>query len=184
LTNYPSFFGGVEASLLFRLSNYMDSIISIFHIDVKLLIAQAVNFGIIFFVLYRFAFKPISKIMQERTKTIEESIENAKRIEEKLSMTEKESTEVLAQAQKEHSDIIVAANKTAEDNRQKSIVKTKEEMAEIIKKGKENIQAEKEAMFKELKKELGDLVILATEKIINEKINSEKDKEIISSIIK
>ena len=49
---------------------------------------------------------------------------------------------------------------------------------------KENIKEEKEAMLKELKKEVTDLVFLATEKIIKEKVDSEKDKKIIADIIK
>jgi F0F1-type ATP synthase membrane subunit b/b' len=53
-----------------------------------------------------------------------------------------------------------------------------------MKQGKASIQAENEASFKELKKELGDLVVLAREKIINEKIINCKDKKIISDIIK
>jgi F0F1-type ATP synthase membrane subunit b/b' len=55
----------------------MDSIISTFHVDLKLLIAQVINFGIIFFVLYKFAFKPIAKIMQERTNTIEKKLKRS-----------------------------------------------------------------------------------------------------------
>jgi len=162
----------------------MDSIISTFHIDWQLLIAQAVNFAIIFFVLYKFAFKPISKVMQERTATIEKSLQEAKDIEAKLSLTETETAEIIANAKKDALVIVENANKIAEDNRQKLVEKTKGEIAKIIQKEKENIEADKEAAMKELKKELGDLVILATEKIINEKMNDAKDKSLIAEIIK
>ena len=57
-------------------------------------------------------------------------------------------------------------------------------MAEIIKKEKENIQAEKEAMLKEVRGEVAELVVLATEKIIKEKLDSQKDHEIINNAIK
>jgi len=162
----------------------MDSIISTFHIDWKLLIAQAVNFAIIFFVLYRFAFKPISKVMQERTETIEKSLQEAKDIEAKLSLTETETAEIIANAKKDALLIVENANKIAEDNRLKLVEKTKGEIAKIIQREKENIEADKEAAMKELKRELGDLVILATEKIINEKMNDAKDKSLIADIIK
>lgn len=161
----------------------MDLIVSIFHVDVKLLIAQALNFLIIFLILYFFAFKPISKIMQERTTTIEKSLDDAKKIEEKLSLAEAESQAILSRAQKEYSDIVNQAHESAEENRQKLIAKTKEEVAEIVKKEKENIQADKEAMLKELRGEVADLVVLATEKIIKEKLDSQKDSEIISKAI-
>ena len=162
----------------------MDLIVSTFHVNVELLIAQAVNFLIIFLILYFFAFKPISKIMQERTATIEKSLDDAKKIEENLASAEAESQAILSRAQKEYSEIINQANKSAEENRQKLIAKTKEEVAEIIKKEKENIQVEKEAMLKEVRGEVAELVVLATEKIIKEKLDSQKDHEIINNAIK
>ena len=48
----------------------MDSIISTFHIDWKIIIAQAINFGVVFIVLYIFALKPLSKLMNERAEKI------------------------------------------------------------------------------------------------------------------
>ncbi|MEI7451666.1 MAG: F0F1 ATP synthase subunit B [Candidatus Falkowbacteria bacterium] len=162
----------------------MESIISTFHIDWKLLIAQAVNFAIIFFVLYRFAFKPIAKVMQERTETIEKSLQEAKDIEAKLSATEIERGEIIANAKKDALAIMENANKTAEDNRQKLVEKTKDEIAKIIKREKEGIEADKVAMMKELKQDLAELVILATEKVINEKMSDVKDKSLIAEIIK
>jgi len=162
----------------------MDSIISTFHVDLKLLIAQAFNFGIIFFVLYRFAFKPIAKVMQDRTNTIEKSLQEAKDIEAKLSSAETESLEIINNAKKDALVIVENANKTAEENRQKLVEKTKDEIAKIIAREKDGIEADKVAAMKELKKELGELVILATEKIINEKINDAKDKNLIAEIIK
>ena len=162
----------------------MDSLISLFHIDLKVLIAQVVNFGIIFFILYRFAFKPISKVMQERTKKIEDSLDNAKEIEKRLAETNKEQTAILNQAKKDALGIVEKADKTAEANRQKLIEKTKEEVAVIVANEKAKIAQEKAESLQELKGELASLVILAVEKVINEKMTSAKDQEIIEKIIK
>ncbi|MCU0680055.1 MAG: F0F1 ATP synthase subunit B [Planctomycetes bacterium] len=161
----------------------MDSLISIFHIDVKILLAQIVNFGIVFFVLYKFAFKPLAKVMQERTNKIEKSLEEAKEIEEKLSLTEQERKEILAQAKKDALAIVEEANKNAETNRQKTVEKTKEEIVLVIKAEKEKIKKEHDETFVELKKEMVDLVMLAVEKIIKEKLDSAKDKELIQSAL-
>jgi F-type H+-transporting ATPase subunit b len=162
----------------------MDSLISLFHIDLKILIAQVVNFGIIFFVLYRFAFKPIAKVMQERTQKIEDSLDNAKEIEKRLADTNKEQTEILNQAKKDALGIVEKADKTAEANRQKLIEKTKEEVAAIVTQEKAKIAQEKAESLQELKGELANLVVLAVEKVINEKMTSAKDQEMIEKIIK
>ena len=55
----------------------MEEIIKTFHIDWKLLIAQAVNFAIVVFALYKFAYKPLLKTMNERTAKIEQGLKDA-----------------------------------------------------------------------------------------------------------
>ncbi len=162
----------------------MESLISIFHIDLKLFLAQLINFAIIFFVLYKFAFKPIAKIMQERTDTIEKSLSDAKEVEQKLAETNVEQTRILNEAKKEALAIVENANQSAEANKQKLIEKTKEEVAIIINGEKAKIVQEKEESLKELKQEIAGLVILAVEKVIKEKMDGNKDKEMIEDIIK
>ena len=56
----------------------MESIISTFHIDWKIIIAQMINFVIVFVVLYIFALKPLSKLMKERGEKIAKGIDDAK----------------------------------------------------------------------------------------------------------
>ncbi len=68
----------------------MDSIISTFHIDWKIIIAQAVNFAVVFTVLYIFALKPLSKLMKERSEKIQKGIADAKRSDEMLKQVEEE----------------------------------------------------------------------------------------------
>ena len=62
----------------------MDSIISTFHIDWKIIIAQMINFGVVFVVLYIYALKPLGKLMKERREKIETGIEDAKKSSEVL----------------------------------------------------------------------------------------------------
>jgi F-type H+-transporting ATPase subunit b len=161
----------------------MDSIISVFHIDVKLLLAQALNFVVIFIVLYVFAFKPIAKIMQERTTKIEKSVADAKAIEERLAATNLETAKILGNAKKEANEILEKANVQANTNRDKLLAKTKEEIAVIMKQEKEEIAVEKDAAFKELKKEVTQLAILAAEKVINEKMDKNTDAGFIKKIL-
>ena len=67
----------------------MDSIISTFHIDWKIIIAQAINFGVVFVVLYIFALKPLSKLMAERSEKIKKGIDDAKKSDELLQKAER-----------------------------------------------------------------------------------------------
>ena len=162
----------------------MESLVSIFHIDGKLFLAQLINFAIIFFVLYKFAFKPIAKIMQERTTTIEKSLDDAKAVENKLAETSIEQTRILNEAKKDALAIVEKANQAAEVNKQKLVEKTKLEVAAIIAGEKVKIAQEKEESLKEMKQEIAGLVVLAVEKVIKEKMTDDKDKQLIADIIK
>ena len=89
----------------------MDSLVSTFHLDLGLFLAQAVNFAIVLAVLYYFAFKPIAKVMNERSEKIEKSLADAKEIEAKLADTEKERQEVINEAKKAASLLLEEANR-------------------------------------------------------------------------
>src|SRR4030042_3722344 len=106
----------------------MDSIIETFHIDWKILIAQAVNFAIVFAVLYFLAVKPILKIMQGRTAKIEKSLEDARAAEEKLQQIDKDQKVILSSARAEANTIINEARRLSEDKKNEMVVKAKEEI--------------------------------------------------------
>lgn len=161
----------------------MESLIETFHIDVKLLIAQAINFAIVFSVLYFFALKPLMKTMGERTKTIEKGLDDAKKIEENLAKAEEDYKLKIGEAKKEASVILVKAAEMAERKKKETINKAKEEIGQIINQEKAKIQAEKGVVMKEIKKEVADLVAASLEKILKEKVDHKKDKEIIREVI-
>ena len=161
----------------------MESLIEIFHIDAKLLLAQAVNFGIVFSVLYFFALKPLAKVMRERTEKIEKSLEDAVAIKEKMEQVKEECTAIITQAKKDASEILVKADKVAEERKKETIDKAKEEISRIIVQEKAKRQSETAQAIKEIKKEVADLVVLSLEKILGEKVDAKKDREIVEKLI-
>src|SRR4030043_2475120 len=85
-----------------------------FGIQPALLIAQIVNFLIILILLKKFFYKPITKILEERKKRIEESLKNADLIEERLKKTEEKSAQILDETRKNAQDLIDEAKKESE----------------------------------------------------------------------
>jgi F-type H+-transporting ATPase subunit b len=161
----------------------MESLIETFHIDLKLLIAQAINFAIVFGVLYFFALKPLMKVMGDRTKTIEKSLTDAKKIEKNLAKVEEDYKGKINEAKKEASEILAKAMEAAESRKREIVNKAEEEIGAIINQEKAKIQAEKSTVLKEIKKEVADLVAASLEKILKEKVDHKKDKEIIKKLI-
>ncbi|HCP08291.1 MAG TPA: ATP synthase F0 subunit B [Candidatus Moranbacteria bacterium] len=162
----------------------MDELIKTFHVDIKLLVAQLVNFTIVLFVLHRFAYKPILKNLNDRTDKIEKGIKDAEDARIKIEEIREKEKEVLAEAKKEAQKIISKAEETAKKNKEEIIVEAKRESDEMLKKTEKKMEEEKNKMFAELKGEIAGLVIVAAEKIISEKLDGGKDKELIEKSIK
>ena len=153
-------------------------------LDLKILFAQFINFAILFFVLYRFAYKPIFKFMENRKKRIENGMKDAEEADAKLQIASRKEEEIINNAKKEALKIVEKAREEGDQKRELIVEKAKDDVADVIREEKKKIKIEKAESLKEIKKEISGIVILALEKILDEKVNSETDKELIAKITK
>jgi F-type H+-transporting ATPase subunit b len=160
----------------------MDSIINTFHIDLKIIIAQVVNFGIVFAVLYIYAIKPLSKIMKERGDKIEKGINDARSNAEILNNTKAEYEEALAKARREADKIFQEGKKEAEAKKVLMLEKTKEEVAVMVENGKKNLENEKIKMVAEAKEEITSLSVKIAEKILGKNIDGSFDEKTMKEL--
>mgnify|MGYP001569777196 CR=1 FL=1 len=147
----------------------MDSIISTFHIDWKIIIAQAINFAVVFVVLYIFALKPLGKLMVERTEKIAKGINDAKSNAVMLEKTKKEYEEILSRARAEANKVFQDGKKEAEAKKILMLEDAKNQVASIIQNGKKTLEVEKAKTVEEARKEIVNLAMLAAEKILSNK---------------
>ena len=147
----------------------MESIINAFHIDYKIILAQVVNFGIVFVVLYFYAIKPLGKIMKERGEKIQRGVNDAKTNAEILSKTNIEYEEAMIKAKAQANEIFQEGKKEATAKRAEMLEEAKDEVALLVENGKKTLEAEKVKMVEEAKKEIVSLAMLATEKLISSK---------------
>lgn len=143
----------------------MDALIGTFHIDIKMVIFQLVNFAVVFFVLYKFAIKPISKLMDERKSEIDTGISDAqesKILKEKMLSDYKAE---MTKARTESQSLFEEMKKDVENQRTALISGAHTEVEAMIKNGREQLVQEKQKMMNEIKSEIVDLVVLATSKV-------------------
>ncbi len=152
-------------------------------INGKLLLAQIINFFVLFYVLKRFAFSPILKVLEERRKKIERGLADAEAAEKKLQEIEKKEKKILLKARKEADQIIRKSEAQAIKNGEIIITESRKQAEKIIIDAKKELAEEKRKMLSDVKQEVADLILLATEKAIGEKINENKDKEIIKKVV-
>jgi len=162
----------------------MDSFISTFHIDWKILIAQAINFIIVLALIYYFALKPLKKIMGERTNTIEGGLNDAKTNKELLLKTKKEYDDVLVKARNEAHTIFQEGKKEAEEKKKEMLENAKKEVDDMILSGKKVLESEKIKIIEEAKGEIVSLVVLATEKLLESHKDENFDKKALEQIKK
>ncbi len=153
-------------------------------LNIKILIAQLINFAVLVLVLWRFGYKPILKFLDERKEKIEQGVLDAKKAMAKLEEISDKEKEIIKRAKKEALIILEKARKQGDKNRKEIIDEAKEEIGQIINEEKAKIQVEKGETLKEIKREIADLVIKSVEKVLEEKIDEKKDKELIQRIIK
>lgn len=158
----------------------MDSFINAFHIDWKIIIAQVVNFGVIFLVLYLFALKPLKKIMQERTRKIEQGLKDAHDNALLIAQSKDEYESMLKKAKAEAHELFQEGKREAEAKKAEMIANAQKDVENMIVNGKKILESEKAKMIEEAKREVVSLVVSATEKVLTD----QKDKSINDGVLK
>ena len=162
----------------------MDSLITTFHIDWKMIIAQLINFAVVFFVLYRYALKPLKKLMEERGATIESGLQNADKQKELLALQQAEYDATLAKARAEAAALMKEVKKDAELRRTEMLDQTRAEVVEMFESGRKQLAADKQKMLDEAKKELVSMVMSATEKVLGDAVTTKVESKLVEDSIK
>lgn len=149
-----------------------------FGIQPILLLAQIVNFLIILYLLKRFFYKPIQKVLADRQKRIEESLKNADLIEERLKKTQEKQAQILEEAAKSAQEIIENANKAARQNTADSLNQTKKSAEELLNRAKEEIQAQRAQMQKEVEKHTVTLVAEIVKKVLSKHLSTRQRQDL------
>lgn len=162
----------------------MEQIIETFHLDIKLLIAQFINFIVVFGILYALAVKPLTKLMAERSQKIEDGLKNAEEFDQKLLELDKKEEDVLNIARKEAQQIVQEAREQAELQRQVSLDKTKEDVQSLITKARIEVADIKDKMVSDIKKESLDFVVAVSEKVLGDVVDKKVDRKLIEGHLK
>lgn len=153
-------------------------------IDLKLLIAQIVNFVILFLVLSKFLYKPITKMLDDREQKICKGLKDSENAEKCLGQAKTESDKIKNDAYKE-ADKIISESKKEADEKAISIVKKANDQADkILKNANEEASLAKERALKEAKKELSNVVVMALDKIVGEELDSSAKDSLTAKAIK
>ncbi len=152
-------------------------------ISVPTLLAQIINFLLLFGLLYLVAYKPVMRMFDERSKKIRESMELTESIKEQAARADEEAQKRIEAASKEGQEVIARAVRTGEEIRRKAQEEAKPEADVLIDKARLEIQRERDEAIDELRKELTDLTIVAAEKVIERSLDKEAHRQLIDKVL-
>lgn len=151
--------------------------------DWPVALANFVNFLIIFYILKRFAFGPISKVLAERRAKIEQGLEDAKRSETELMLAGVERKKILTKAEGEAEELVTKAREAESKFMAAAREKGRDEVKEMLRGAHEQIDLDRKAMRREMAKETADLVVSGVEKVLRERMTDKDDQAYIKKIM-
>jgi F-type H+-transporting ATPase subunit b len=149
-----------------------------FGVDWSHLIAQMISFGIVCAILYKFAYRRVLTILEQRSQQIAEGQANAEKIKTELTRTEAQRQEVLTQANQQAAKLIEEARAAAARVQQQETKKAITEAEQIVAKAHEAAVQDHARMLDELKREVGHLVVQTTAAVTGKILNSEDHRRL------
>lgn len=142
-------------------------------------ISQVILFLIVYFILSKFAFGPILKMLEERRRRIEEGQVNAEKIKKQLEKAETRYQEILRKANDQAQKLIEEARISSDASREKQLQQAIKDAEGIVAKANESIALERTKMIDEVKREMVELVVNTTSKVAG-KVLDENDQKRLS----
>ena len=152
-------------------------------INPGLIIWTIVTFVCLCIVLAKFAWKPILKILSDREEKIRGALEEADRARSQAAEMIKQNEKNLARAEEEYQKMIREGKAFAEKIKDDIVVKAKQQAQQELERAAEEIQRNVEAAKLQLRSEVADLAIKATEKILEETLDENRQKKLTDSVI-
>ena len=141
------------------------------------------NILLLYFILKKILFKPVTKYMSDRSNKIKEALDMAEEAKKKVEEMEKEHQARLKEV-KEQGVLIMDTYKKKAENEYNSIIEKAKQDAEImIKNTRNELEVEKEKLINDIKGEVTELVLAASKKVLNENLDEKTNKKLIQEFL-
>ena len=142
-----------------------------------LILWSTIIFVLFYFVLGKFAFRPIANALKKREHDIQNALDESKKAREEIANMKAENAALLAQAREERSKMLQEAKETKSSIISEAKVKAKEEAQKIVTNAKREIDNEKKAAISEVKNQVGMMAIDIAEKLIQKELKNDAEHE-------
>ena len=140
-------------------------------------------FGLSLYVLAKLAFPKIQEALDKRQRMIEDSIDTAERTKKEADQLLAEYRDRLREAREQADEIVARARKTGEDAEAESVAEAKAKREEMMAATRNEIQAETRRAISEIRNEVANLTVLATEKVTRKTLTSDDQKRLVEEAL-
>jgi F-type H+-transporting ATPase subunit b len=148
-------------------------------INVTWLLAQVINFGLLLFLLWAIAYKPVLKMLNERKQKIQESLEYAESVKKQAAEQQKEFEQRIAEARREAQAAAAIAAQAGEKEREAILAQARADARKLVEQAKEQIEHERKQMRAELRQEVVQLSLLAAQKAVSQSLDEQAHRRLV-----
>ncbi len=155
-----------------------------FQVNLFQVVIAAANFLVFLVIIWTFAFKPVTGMLNDRKARIEQGLKDAEQARRDRENAEAERVATLAEARREANEILARAQKIAQETRDADISATKEELERLRARAAAEIEAEKIRAIADVRAEVADLALLAAGKVVGETMSDERERRLVEEFLR
>jgi F-type H+-transporting ATPase subunit b len=152
--------------------------------DIGTLFWMLLFFSMILYILKKFAWKPILNTLKNREKTIEDALLSAQKAKEEMTKLKADNEKILGEARAERDKLMKEARTMKDKIIQDAQEQAQLEARKIVESAKQSIENEKKSAINEIKSQIALLSVSIAEKIIREKLDSDKQTQLVNDMLK
>jgi len=150
---------------------------------IGLMVWTLIAFVLTMWVLSKFAFPRITKALEERAEKVNSNIDESERLRAEADELLTEYRERLKEAREQADDIVARARKASEAAKTEAATEGKAKHDELVAAARKDIEAETRRSLDQIRKEIADLTVLATEKVARRSLTSEDQKRLVEEAL-
>ena len=152
--------------------------------DVWTAITQLCATAILFFLMYKLAWKPVKKILDESSKFEQQKLSEAAALKEENEKTAKEAKNIISDANRDAEMIVKEAREEGQNLKNELIEEGKRQSAQLLENAKHDMEMQKAKMMEEMRSEIVDTAIAAAEKVLQNNVDPDAERQSINSFVK
>ena len=152
--------------------------------DVWTAITQLCATAVLFYLMYKLAWKPVKKILDERSRFEQEKLSEAAALKEENEKISKQAKDIISDANRDAEMIGKEAREEGQTLKNELIAEGKKQSAQLLENAKHDMEMQKAKMMEEMRSEIVETAISAAEKVLQDNVDSDAERSSINSFVK